>query len=284
MQKHFFYAFFILVISLLFVSPFLVAGIFASYLLPSSAQKTNSVTKQLVGEQINSDKVTEDISNFLKKVLQGKYSENKINIEVLNTEEEYLLSTLKISNQNYKILVNLNRLDQYSKEGLQNVLKHELVHIISTQSDQLTEVFFDSKQVDTKEKFLFMEKSCLPNYFSSQYGCFMSGSLVSQFFKKFWIGELLLEYNSINERNYNNEENYNKEILVWQAKHENKFVSSKAMENAEEDLAETFAFCFEEADKLSLNNIEISQTAKEKLNFVCNNEEFLAIKNSILAK
>jgi hypothetical protein len=148
--------------------------------------------------------------------------------------------------------------DIINGDDLLPIFIHEVGHLISLNKDQID---FDNtlQTLNGTElynsKFLELEKTCSPNYFT-QDGCTKKESYLNQFYHKFWIN-IMSEYNQIQKIDDSNMHSNSSEKFYL--KYKSSFVSTVASQNPEEDFAETFARFVFQSQPTNLNQINIQK-------------------------
>ncbi|MEK6754079.1 MAG: hypothetical protein AABZ00_17605 [Chloroflexota bacterium] len=116
-------------------------------------------------------------------------------------------------------------------------LVHEFGHLLTLGRRQVSPslaVFNNPEDDDV----YFEEASACPDYFPGE-GCANPDSYIDDFYNQFWAG-LYEEWNEINLEE--DEDIYYEKLDEFYAKYEDRFVTSYAATNPEEDIAEAFAF------------------------------------------
>jgi hypothetical protein len=190
------------------------------------------------------------------------------------------MMTTKNSNNSFEIKINPSQFigtrsdtgkNEITTDFVKIVLSHEASHIISLQDKELKTIL-DPNNKD-RNLFLKNESICNPNYFNLN-GCFEDNSLINKFYTKFWTGEMLLEYNQIqNKTNLSNDE-FQKNLSNWGDKYKDNFITTRSIENPEEDLAEIVSYWITDINQ----NKTITPIIKEKIKFVESQSELVQFK------
>lgn len=116
-------------------------------------------------------------------------------------------------------------------------LIHEFAHLLTLGPDQVTPSLAIFNNPDDDEVY-FNEISACPYYFPGE-GCARLHSYIHNFFQAFWT-DIHEEWNEINLEE--DEDLYNEKLDDFYDKYKDRFVTSYAVTNPEEDIAETFTF------------------------------------------
>jgi hypothetical protein len=163
-------------------------------------------------------------------------------------------------------------LDNFDPATLAETSFHELAHLISLNSTQVTPDIAVYENPDDQKVF-DQEKADCPTYFVAE-GCAHSDSYLYQFVKKFW-GGLFDEWSKINA--IQNAEERSKALLDFYHAHKDEFVSSYASTNPVEDLADSFAAFILAPDPHG----EGHTIAEQKILFFYHSPELVTLRSDI---
>jgi hypothetical protein len=197
-----------------------------------------------------------------------------------NFEAQNPMVTSKSLNNSFKIGINPSQFigtrsdtgkSEISQDFVKIVLSHEASHIITLQDKELKTIL-DSNNID-KNLFLKNEALCKPNYFNLN-GCFKDDSLINRFYTKFWTGQMLEEYNQIQNNTNLSNDDFQKNLANWGEKYKYNFITTRSIENPEEDLAEIVSCWVTDINQ----NKSLTPIIKEKIKFVESQPELVQFK------
>lgn len=258
-------------IALFFGVIFLILTIFNLYFLPSFVWNSNrgidDNTLKLFKSKIQSMVSAEPLSKYS---ITSNFS----------FDAENPMMTNKNLNNSFKIEINPSQFigtrsdtgkSDISNDFVKIVLSHEALHIISLQDKEFKTVL-DPKNKD-RNLFLKNESLCSPNYFNLN-GCFADNSLINKFYSKFWTGEMLTEYNQIQNKTNLSIDEFQKNLASWGEKYKDNFITTRSIENPEEDLAEIVSYWITDINQ----NKTLTPVIKEKIKFVESQPELIQYK------
>jgi hypothetical protein len=236
-------------------------------------EKTTSNTNKEFGLIVN------DIYNSGGEVIAN----NRLNVEVIDNAPQPATTKKKdnsistVFSQAYFITdPSANKF--YNIEKLKAVATHELGHVLTLQDNQFSTMNTLSGLDDGqyKKAYLKEEKNCAPDYYNTE-GCYKSESYISQFYRKFWVGDLKESYDSI--QNLDSESKSEAEKIIWNQTYKDKFISYNALFSPEEDFAESFSFWV-----LGYQNLGVNSIIFNKLEFFNSFPELVGMKERLLYK
>lgn len=127
--------------------------------------------------------------------------------------------------------------DTVNDHELTYTLIHEFAHLLTLGPDQVRPSLAIFNNPDDDDIY-FREASACPNYFPGE-GCANPDSYIHNFFHIFWK-DIHEEWNEINLEE--DEDIYTEKLDDFYFKYEDRFVTSYAATNPEEDIAEAFTF------------------------------------------
>ncbi len=150
-------------------------------------------------------------------------------------------------------------------------LVHEFAHLLTLGPDQVTPSLAVFNNPDDNNIYL-KEVSACPDYFPGE-GCANADSYIDDFYYEFW-DELREEWDPINLEE--DEDSRTELVDEFYSRYEDRFVTSYAATNPEEDIAEAFTF-FVFSPKPAGDTI-----AEEKILFFHQYPELVALRATIL--
>jgi hypothetical protein len=167
--------------------------------------------------------------------------------------------------------LNIDIADTANYYELTSTLVHEFAHLLTLGPDQVVPSLAVLNNPEDNNIYL-QELSACPNYFPGE-GCANADSYIDDFYFQFWE-ELREEWDPIN---LEEDEDARTELLdEFYNQYEDRFVTSYAATNPEEDIAESFAF-FVFSPKPAGDTI-----LEEKILFFYNYPELVELRASIL--
>ncbi|MDP1546673.1 MAG: hypothetical protein Q8L87_11675 [Anaerolineales bacterium] len=167
--------------------------------------------------------------------------------------------------------LNIDIADTANYYELTSTLVHEFAHLLTLGPDQVVPSLAVLNNPEDNNIYL-QELSACPNYFPGE-GCANADSYIDDFYFQFWE-ELRDEWDPIN---LEEDEDTRTELLdEFYSQYEDRFVTSYAATNPEEDIAESFAF-FVFSPKPAGDTI-----LEEKILFFYNYPELVELRASIL--
>lgn len=151
-------------------------------------------------------------------------------------------------------------------------LVHEFGHLLTLGPSQVPPSLAVFNNPDDDNIYL-NEVSACPDYFPGE-GCANPDSYINNFYNQFWV-DIYDEWNTINLEE--DEDAYYDKLDAFYAKYADQFVTSYAVTNPEEDIAEAWAF-FVFSPKPAGDTI-----AEEKILFFYNYPELVELRAKILA-
>ncbi len=131
-----------------------------------------------------------------------------------------------------------------SKDTLKYAITHEIGHVLTlnqTQMDIDYTLLSNSTHSDFESHRQESAKNC-QNYYSID-GCSLDDSFLNLFYRQFWANGTYEELSEI-YADSTTENELSDKLSEFYDNHTNEFVSSYAVTNPEEDIAETFAYLF----------------------------------------
>jgi hypothetical protein len=168
-------------------------------------------------------------------------------------------------------VLNVDIADIANYYELTYTLVHEFAHLLTLGAEQVTPslAIFNNPDDDT---IYLREASACPNYFPGE-GCANPDSYIHNFYYQFW-DELHDEWSEINLEE--DEDTYTELLDEFYYEYEDRFVTSYAATNPEEDIAEAFTF-FVFSPKPAGHTI-----AEEKILFFYQYPELVELRADIL--
>jgi hypothetical protein len=218
----------------------------------------------------NSKKMAEYFSPLLKEVIVDTQIRN-ISTVGLDDKNGEPGSTEKLENNSFQIILRADYF--YDNEKLdtlfaKKVISHELMHVFSQQNNQIAW----SATASDRSTFDAEEARCKPSFYSLR-GCFKDDSYITNFYRQFWTGEMLLEYNRT--QTLVSKEKFELSMAAWKEKYKDNFISDTATIDPEEDLAESFSV-FVVNERKSLNEKQLA-----KVNFFERFDELKLLRDRI---
>ena len=163
--------------------------------------------------------------------------------------------------------------DAGDKLNLTYTLIHEYAHLLTLGPEQVTpsEALFNNPD---NEDIYSDEVNACPNYFPGE-GCSHSASYINAFFNRFWV-DIYSEWQDINL--IENNDAYYEALDHFYHDHQERFVTSYAATNPEEDIAEAFTF-FVLSPRPNDDTI-----AGQKILFFYRYTELVQLRDEILSK
>lgn len=167
--------------------------------------------------------------------------------------------------------LNIDIADTANYYELTSTLVHEFAHLLTLGPDQVVPSLAVLNNPEDNNIYL-QELSACPNYFPGE-GCANADSYIDDFYFQFWE-ELREEWDPIN---LEEDEDTRTELLdEFYSQYEDRFVTSYAATNPEEDIAESFAFFVFSPEPAGDTILE------EKILFFYNYPELVELRAAIL--
>lgn len=168
-------------------------------------------------------------------------------------------------------MLNIDIADTANYYELTSTLVHEFAHVLTLGPDQVVPSLAVFNNPEDNDIYL-QELSACPNYFPGE-GCANADSYIDDFYFQFWE-ELRDEWDPIN---LEEDEDARTELLdEFYSRYEDRFVTSYAATNPEEDIAESFTF-------FVFSSQPVGDTiAEEKILFFYNYPELVEFRAMIL--
>ena len=227
----------------------------------------------------------QEIWEIIVMIIPPPYIDKITSFEIAtDSKPRFMGVSRSIGETDWKFWINIHKFyssGTFNPNLVQRGIIHELAHLMvhnDLQIDDDLELanreFYSQNEYDK----IIVEKTseCYPKFLTIA-GCAKETSYMNQFFQKFWREVIYLESSQI--ENFPNEFDQEKFKKFFNSRPLNEFLSPSSI-NPIEDLSESFT-AFVVFNEIDLVTEKRSMTAKEKLKFFFDIEEFRDVRNKI---
>lgn len=225
-------------------------------------------------QQLDERATHEAIWNFFVALVPASERDFLVEFSVMTDGRSRILGGVRRTDQNpeeWELRVDV--LDARNRHELTYTLMHELGHLLTLKSSQVT---FDPSifQDPHNQQIYDSAEAACPNYFSGD-GCSLPDSYINEFFLRYW-SSLFEEWQQIDEAK--DGPAYRDMLHDFYETHADQFLTEYAVTSPEEDMAEAWAFF------ILSPKPEPSSLANEKVLFFYEFPELVRLRQEILTR